>query len=215
MKMQTEATMDLYFSPMACSMASRIAAYEAGAPINFIQVDTRATPKRTQDGAPFLAINPMGQVPVLRADDGELISENVVILQYLADQFPASGLIPPDGTERRRVQTWLSFVSTELHAMTFRVLLSANATEEAKALARVSAVSRLAVLEAHLAGREFLQGPFSVADAYLFVMLVWAQYVGLDFAPYPALAAYRDRLQARPSVARAFGEEFTLFKAAA
>jgi glutathione S-transferase len=213
--MQTEAAMDLYFSPMACSMATRISAYEAGAPINFVEVDSKATPKRTRDGAPFLTINPMGQVPVLRADDGELISENVVVLQYLADQFPAAGLIPPDGAERRRVQSWLSFISTELHAQTFRVLLSANATEEAKALARASAASRLAMLEAHLTGREFLQGRFSVADAYLFVMLVWAQYVRLDFTPYPVLAAYRDRLKARPSVARAFDEEFTLFQAAA
>lgn len=207
--------MDLYFLPMACSMATRIAAYEAGAPINFIEVDNKASPKRTRDGAPFLAINPLGQVPVLRTDDGELISENVVVLQYLADRFPASGLIPPDGAERRRVQVWLSFVATELHTMTFRVLLAANAPEEAKAFARASAAGRLAVLEAHLSGREFLEGPFSVADAYLFVMLVWARYVGMDFAPYPVLAAYRDRLQARPSVARAFGEEFTLFKAAA
>lgn len=207
--------MDLYFLPMACSMATRIAAYEAGGPMNFIEVDNKVTPKRTRDGAAFLTINPMGQVPVLRADDGELISENVVVLQYLADQFPASGLIPPDGAERRRVQTWLSFVSTELHAKTFAVLLGPNAPEEAKALARASATSRLAVLEAHLADREFLQGRFSVADAYLFVMLVWARYVGLDFTPYPALAAYRDRLQARPSVARAFSEEFTLFQAAA
>jgi glutathione S-transferase len=204
MEMQTEAVMDLYFSPMACSMATRIAAYEAGAPINFIEVDSKVTPKRTRDGAVFSTINPMGQVPVLRADDGELISENVVILQYLADQFPASGLIPPDGAERRRVQSWLSFISTELHANTFRVLLAASAPEEAKAHARSAAT-----------GREFLQGRFSVADAYLFVMLVWAQYVRLDFTPYPALAAYRDRLKARPSVARAFGEEFTLFQAAA
>jgi glutathione S-transferase len=213
--MQTEVAMDLYFSPMACSMATRIAAYEAGAPINFIEVDTKATPKRTRDGTPFLTINPMGQVPVLRVDDGELISENVVILQYLADQFPASGLIPPDGAERRRVQSWLSFISTELHAQTFRVLLAANAPEEAKTLARSSADRRLTVLETHLAGREFLQGRFGIADAYLFVMLVWARHVGLDLAPYPALSAYRDRLQARPSVARAFSEEFTLFKAAA
>jgi len=207
--------MDLYFLPMACSMATRIAAYEAGAPMTFIAVDNKVTPKRTSDGEAFLTINPMGQVPVLRADDGELISENVVVLQYLADQFPASGLIPPGGAERRRVLTWLSFVSAELHAKTFAVLLGPSPSEEAKAVARASAVDRFAVLEAHLTGREFLQGQFSVADAYLFVMLVWSRYVGLDLAPYPALAAYRDRLQARPSVARAFGEEFTLFKAAA
>jgi glutathione S-transferase len=156
----------------------------------------------------------MGQVPVLRTDDGELISENVVVLQYLADRFPAAGLIPPDGAERRKVQSWLSFVSTELHAGAFRVLLNPNAPEGAKAFARESAGRAPGHAGRPPAGREFLQGRFSVADAYLFVMLTWARYVRLDFTPYPVLAAYRERLQTRPSVARAFDEEFTLFKAA-
>lgn len=207
--------MDLYFSPLACSMATRIAAYEAGAEINFLKVDTRASPKRVEDGVEFLTISPMGQVPVLRTDDGALITENAVILQYVADRFPAAGLIPAEGIERLRVQSWLSFIGSELHAGVFRVLLRSTAPEGAKALAREAAAERFAHLDAHLTGREFLQGRFSVADAYLFVILTWARHVALDLAPYPALAAYRDRLQARPSVARALGEEFTLFKAAA
>lgn len=207
--------MDLYFSPMACSMATRIAAYEAGADIRFLKVDTKARPKRVEDGAEFLAINPRGQVPVLRADDGELIVENAVILQYIADRFPAAGLIPADGPERRKVQGWLSFVGSELHVGAFTALLSPKAPDGAKAFARERLVERLAHVDAHLKGREFLQGKFSVADAYLFVMLTWARYLALDFGPYPNLAAYRERLQTRPSVARAFDEEFTLFKAAA
>jgi glutathione S-transferase len=206
--------MDLYFSPMACSMATRIAAYEAGADINFLQVDTKARPKRVADGTEFLPINAMGQVPVLRTDDGELIVENPVILQYVADRFPAAGLIPAEGAERRKVLSWLSFVGSELHTGAFIALLR-NAPEEAKVFAREMVAERFAFLDAHLTGREFLQGKFSVADAYLFVMLTWARYLSLDFGPYPALAAYRDRLQVRPSIARALGEEFTLFKAAA
>lgn len=207
--------MDLYFSPMACSMATRIAAYEAGADIRFLRVDTKARPKTVEDGTAFLAFNAMGQVPVLRTDDGELIVENPVILQYLADRFPAAGLIPPDGPERRKVQSWLSFVGSELHTGVFIALLNPDAPDGAKAFAREIVAPRLAHLDASLAGREFLAGRFSVADAYLFVMLVWARHVRLDLEPYPALTAYRDRLQARPSVARAFSEEFTLFKAAA
>jgi glutathione S-transferase len=210
-----EGSMDLYFSPMACSMATRIAAYEAGADIRFLKVDTKAQPKRAEDGAEFLAINPRGQVPVLRTDDGELIVENAVILQYLADRFPAAGLIPVDGAERRKVQSWLSFVGSELHQGAFTALLSPKAPDGAKAFARERLTERLAVLDAHLKGREFLQGKFSVADAYLFVMLTWARYLSIDFGPYSSLAAYRDRLQTRPSVAKAFDEEFTLFKAAA
>jgi len=207
--------MDLYFSPMACSMATRIAAYEAGADIRFLKVDTKAQPKRVEDGTEFLTINAMGQVPVLRADDGELIVENTVILQYIADRFPAAGLIPVDGAERRKVQSWLGFIGSELHIGAFTVLLRPTAPDGAKAFAGERLAERLAYIDAHLKGREFLQGRFSVADAYLFVMLTWARYLALDFSPYPALAAYRDRLQTRPSVAKAFDEEFTLFKAAA
>ena len=207
--------MDLYFSPMACSMATRIAAYEAGADVRFLKVDTKAQPKVVEDGTEFLAVNAMGQVPVLRTDDGELIVENAVILQYIADRFPAAGLIPADGAERRKVQSWLSFIATELHTGVFIALLSKTAPDGAKAFARELLAERLAYLDAHLQGREFLAGKFSVADGYLFVMLTWARYLAIDFSPYPALAAYRDRLQTRPSVARAFDEEFTLFKAAA
>jgi glutathione S-transferase len=210
-----EGSMDLYFSPMACSMATRIAAYEAGADIRFLKVDTKARPKRVEDGTEFLTINAKGQVPVLRADDGELIVENAVILQYIADRFPAAGLIPADGAERRKVQSWLGFIGSELHVGAFTALLNPKAPDCAKAFARERLDERLAYLDAHLKGREVLQGRFSVADAYLFVMLTWARYLALDFTPYPALAAYRDRLQTRPSVAKAFDEEFTLFKAAA
>jgi glutathione S-transferase len=210
-----EGSMDLYFSPMACSMATRIAAYEAGAEIRFLKVDTKARPKVVEDGTEFLTLNGMGQVPVLRTDDGELIVENAVILQYVADRFPASGLIPADGPERRKVQSWLSFIGTELHTGVFIALLAKTAPDGAKAFARELLTERLAYLDAHLKGREFLAGRFSVADAYLVVMLTWARYLSIDFTPYPNLAAYRDRLQTRPSVARAFDEEFTLFKAAA
>lgn len=207
--------MDLYYLPMACSLATRISAYEAGAELNFLRVDASARPKRVEDGTPFQDVSPMGLVPVLRTDDGELIRENVVALEYVADRFPAANLLPTKDAERRRARTWLSFIATELHAGVFSVLLGKTAPDAARVFARDQLAERLAVLEDHLTDREFLQGGFGVADAYLFVMLTWARYVGVDFTSYPNLAAYRDRLQARPSVARAFDEEFTLFKAAA
>src|SRR5215469_13114787 len=103
--------MDLYFAPLACSLATRIALYEAGADVRFIYVDTKA--KRLADGADYLAVNAMGQVPALRTDDGELLTENPVVLQYVADQFPESGLAPPAGRiERYRLQRWLSFITS-------------------------------------------------------------------------------------------------------
>jgi glutathione S-transferase len=113
--------MDLYFSPLACSMATRIAFYEAGIEGTFINVDTQA--KKLADGSDFFAVNTMGQVPVLRTDAGELLTENPVVLQYVADQRPQSKLAPPDGIERYRLQQWLNFITSELHKVVFIPLL--------------------------------------------------------------------------------------------
>src|SRR5262249_59342893 len=105
--------MELYFSPLACSMATRIAFYEAGAPARFVHVDTKAG--KTEDGRDFKELNPVGQVPVLRTDDGEILSENAAILQYVADQLPAAELAPPAGTfARSRLHQWLSFIGTHV-----------------------------------------------------------------------------------------------------
>jgi glutathione S-transferase len=203
--------MDLYYSPLACSMATRIALYEAGATANFREVDNRA--KRVEDGSDFLAVNPMGQVPVLRTDDGELLTENPVVLQYVADQYPESGLAPQGGMPRYRLQQWLNFITSELHKLVFNLLLDPKSVEGAKNYAHGKAAQRFAYLNGQLQGRDYLLDRFSVADAYLVVVLNWARFAGVDLALYPAVQAYFQRLSERPSVARAFGEEFALFKA--
>lgn len=206
--------MDLYYSPLACSLASRITVYEADAAdrVSLHRVDTRA--RRTADGADYLAINPKGQVPALRTDDGEVLTENAAILPYLADQFPGAGLAPASGLERYRLSQWLSFIGSELHKTVFTPLLSPTADEGAKAFARAAAPARLAYLDAHLTGREHLLDRFSVADAYLAAVLNWARFTAVDLGPYPAVAAYVDRLHKRPAVARAMQEEMGLFQAA-
>ena len=204
--------MDLYFSPLACSMASRIVCYEAGAEPTFHRVDTRAG--RTADGEDYRTINPKGLVPALRTEDGEVLTENAAILQYLADRFPHARLAP-GGFQRYRLQQWLSFIGSELHKVVFTPLLVPKFDEAAKALAREAAASRLAYLNDHLEGREWLLEEFSVADAYLAAVLGWAQFVNLDLSPYSNVEAYRDRLRERPSVARAQDEEFALFRQAA
>ncbi|MDB5455613.1 MAG: Glutathione S-transferase domain [Caulobacter sp.] len=207
--------MQLYFSPLACSLATRIALYEAGADAAFHRVDLKAHPKRVADGTDFLGLNPKGQVPVLRLDDGELLTENPVILQYVADRFPEAGLAPAEAPERRRLQSWLSFIGSELHVGAFTTLLSKASPEAAKAFALATAAERLAYLDAHLKDREFLQDRFSVADAYLVAVLNWTRAIRLDLSAWPAVAAYHARLLQRPSVARAVGEEFALYSAAA
>jgi glutathione S-transferase len=204
--------MDLYFSPLACSMATRIALYEAGHQANFIEVDPK-TKKVQNDGSNFLDVNPLGLVPALRTDDGEVLIENAAILQYLADRRPESGLAP-QGFARYRLQQWLSFISSELHKPVFTPLLSANFPDEAKAKAREMAPARFAILEAHLTGRDWLLDDFSIADAYLAAILNWNQVTRFDLSAYPAIQAYQARLATRPAVTKAVQEEFALYQAA-
>jgi glutathione S-transferase len=203
--------MNVYFSPLACSLASRIAIYEAGAEASFHRVDTKAG--RTAAGDDYRAINAMGMVPALKTEEGEVLTENPAVLLYIADRYPDAALAPA-GFERYRLQQWLSFIGTELHKVVFTPLLSARYGEEAKAHARAAAAERLAYLDAHLDGRPFLLDAFSIADAYLVAVLNWARAVAIDLKAYPAITAYRDRLAKRPSVARAMAEEFALYQAA-
>lgn len=202
--------MELYFSPLACSLATRIALYEAGADARYIEVD--AAGKRTRAGDDFWALNPMGQVPTLRTDEGGLLTENSAVLQHVAERYPAAGLLPPQGAARDAVRQWLSFVGTELHKGLFMPLFDPSASAEVKAWAKAKAPLRLKVLEDHLSTQDYLAGTFSVADAYLVTVLNWTQVTGIDLLPYPGLLAYRQRVLKRPAVARAMAEELALYQ---
>ena len=207
--------MNLYFAPLACSLATRISLYEVGAPAaaaEFVQVDTRA--KRLADGSDFYAVNPLGQVPVLRTDDGSLLTENSAVLQYVAEKYPAARLVPDGLVERAQLRQWLSFIGTELHKAVFLPLLDAKAGAEVKAYAREKLALRMGVLEKHLAGREYLLDAFSIADAYLVTVLNWSRATAVNLAEWPVVEVYQQRLSQRPSVARALSEEFALYQAA-
>jgi len=202
--------MELYFAPMSCSLATRIALYESNQTATFHQV-TLAT-KQLSDGRDYLAINPKGQVPALRTDQGDVLTEGPAVLQYVADLAPASGLAPAAGTLARvRLQQWLNYISTEVHKGIFFQLFNPAVPPEAKTFARdVLAPARYDFLSSHLEGRAFLLDDFSVADAYLVTTLNWAAPGGIDLSAWPVLAEYRDRLLQRPAVARAMAEEATL-----
>lgn len=202
--------MDLYFAPLSCSLATRIALHELGRPAGFHQV-TLST-KTLADGSDYLAINPKGQVPALRLDDGTILTEGPAVLQYVADLDPARGLAPPAGSlERYQLQQWLNYIATEVHKAVFYMLFNPACPPEGKAFARdVLAPARYDLLSRHLEGRDFLLGGFSVADAYLVTTLNWAAPGGIDLKRWPVLAAYRERLLQRPAVARAVGEELAL-----
>lgn len=203
--------MDLYFSPLACSMASRIALFETGASARFIEVDART--KRTLDGVEFRTVNPLGLVPVIRTDDGEVLTENAAILQYIADRHPAAALAPADGMARSRLQQWLSFIGTELHKALFMPLFDANMPNEAKSRALEKGAVRLAYLDRYLSGREFLLDRFSIADCYLFTVLNWNIATPVDLKTWPAVLDYYTRLKQRASIARALTEEHALYAA--
>ena len=203
--------MSLYFAPLACSLATRIAFYEAGAHVEYIQVDTRA--KRLRDGSDFYPVNPLGQVPVLRTEEGWLLSENTAILPYVADRFPAAQLAPPAGTlQRARLQQWLGFIGTELHKAVFVPLLDRHAPEEVKRYAREKVALRMGMLQKQLAANDYLLDGFSVADAYLFAVLNWGPFTGVDLAPWPAVGAYYKRLLKRASIAEALAEEVAIYE---
>jgi glutathione S-transferase len=203
--------MDLYFSPLACSLATRIALYEAGAQAGFIQVDTKQ--KTLRDGTDFYPINALGQVPVLRTDEGWLLTENTAILPYVADQFPAAQLAPKAGTpERAKLQQWLGFISTELHKAVFVPLLDPAAPRETTEYVRQKIARRLDLLQAHLSAHEYLVDRFTVADAYLTTVLNWAKHCDVDLAQWPAVDAYYRRIGQRPQVAKALAEEIALYR---
>jgi len=206
--------MDLYFSPMACSLASRIALYEAQADdVRFIEVDPAT--KHTLDGTntDYRKIYPLGLVPLLRLDDGSLLSENAAILQYIAGRYPEAKLAPVDAIGRARLQQWLCFIGTELHKGLFIPLFDQKAPEGTRAHTLQKQESRLQYLNNHLSGREYLLNRFSVADAYLYTVLNWTVPTRLDLTSRPAIKCYYESLQTRPSIARAFLEEMALYKA--
>ena len=202
--------MDLYFSPLACSLASRIALYEAGLPATYVRVKDKKTP----DGHDYLAINSRGQVPALRTDDGELLTENVAVLEYIADLKPQASLAP-EGRERVRMRKWLALINSELHVSLLGPMLSAKTPEATKAHLKDKALATLAWIDKQLEGRTWLTGQFTVADAYLAVVANWTQALPIDLKQFPNIAAHKDRVFARPAAGKALAEEFALYRAAA
>ncbi len=204
--------MDLYFSPLACSLASRISLYEAQGDARYIEVDPK-TKRTMDDGADYTAIYPLGMVPLIRLDDGSLLSENAAVLQYIAARYPEADIGPRDDTESARLQQWLCFIGTELHKALFVPLFTTNGPQGGKEHALSRGESRLAYLNDYLTGREFLLEHFTVADAYLYTVLNWSMATPVDLERWPALRDYHARLRQRPSIARAFDEELALYKA--
>ncbi|MFM2068655.1 MAG: hypothetical protein RLZZ584_3564 [Pseudomonadota bacterium] len=198
--------MKLYYSPGACSLSPHIVLREAGLAFELVLASTKT--KKLADGSDYLAINPKGQVPLLELDSGERLSEGPAIVQYVADQVPASGLAPAAGTlARYRVIEWLNFITSELHKG-FSPLFSPDTPADYKPIASARLLTKLSYVNEQLEGKSYLTGDtFTVADAYLFVVSGWGQYVGVDISGLSHLQAFRARVAARPAVQAALRAE--------
>ncbi|WP_439864230.1 glutathione transferase GstA [Pseudomonas antarctica] len=198
--------MKLYFSPHACSLAPHIVLRELGVPFELVQVDNQA--KTTADGQDFLKINPKGYVAALQLDNGQVLTEASAILQYLADLKPQAGLAPVNGSwERVRLQEWLNFIASEIHGG-LAVFFNDAIQGDVRAMFLATLFKRFAILVRTLEKQDYLLGEqYSVADAYLFVVLRWAAFHAIDLGEWPALAAFQQRVGERSAVAAALAAE--------
>jgi glutathione S-transferase len=205
--------MKLYYSPGACSLSPHIVSRELGIPVELKKVNTKD--KSVEGGGDYRQVNPRGYVPALVLDNGEILTEGPAIVQYLADRKPQARLAPEHGSfERYRLQEWLNFLTSEIHK-TFSPLFKPNTPEEYRKIAKENLAGRFDWLDQQLAGKDYLMGSqFTVADAYLFVLLGWTAPTQIDLAKWPNLAAFHKRVGARPKVKEALEAEGLLKKAA-
>lgn len=193
--------MKLYYTPGVCSLAPHIALREAGLEFSLEKIDDG-----NRDA--YRAVNPNGYVPALDIGPGQLLTEGPAIMQYIADLAPRARLAPENGSfERYRLQSWLNYITSELHKG-FSPLFKPGMPAEAKTAFREQLAQRLQIVEQRLSQHDYLLDMgFSVADAYLFVVTGWAGFVGLDLAAFPHLLAFRERIKARPAVRAAMRAE--------
>jgi len=198
--------MKLYYSPGACSLSPHIVAREAGLPVELKKVNVKD--KTIDGGGDYWKVNGRGYVPALELDDGHVLTEGPAIVQYLADRKPEAGLAPKAGsTERYQLQEWLNFLTSEIHKG-FSPLFKPNTPEEYKKISKENLANRFDWLDKQIAGKDYLMGKtFTVADAYLFVLLNWTKFQSIDLARWPNLSAFQARVGARPKVQEALKAE--------
>jgi glutathione S-transferase len=197
--------MKLYYAPAACSLAPHITAREAGLDLALEKVDLRE--KKTESGRDYLTINPKGAVPALEIDGGEVLTENAVVLQYLADKAPQSQLMPSNGMARWRFLELVNFIATELHKG-FAPLWDTRTTAAGREIAVENLSKRFAILDRQLGNQTYLTGDsFTIADAYAYAILNWTKIHNVDLSRWPRLMAFLDRVAVRPAVREARTEE--------
>lgn len=199
--------MKLYYMQGACSLAPHVALREAGMAFQLVRYDQEKD--ALEDGRSLSTVNEKGYVPVLELDGGERLTEVAAVLQYVADQAPASKLAPANGTlERYHLQEWLNYLATEIHKSFWPFFHGGCEAEKPLQAERLQ--NRLSWVERKLGDRPFLAGSgetFTVADCYLLTLVNWIRPAGFDLARWPGLQKYRSRMRERPSVKAALEAE--------
>lgn len=201
-----EDVMKLYFAKGACSLAVRIIINEIGLACRYERVDLQS--KKTENGEDFLKINVKGAVPVIRLDNGEVLTENSVILQYLADANNATGLLPKtDDFKRYRILEMLNYVATELHK-TIGALFNPHLLNEAKDIYKTLIKNKCSFIDNHLSKQHYLSGDtFTLPDAYFFVMITWLLYFKFDLNEWKNIKRYYEELKERRSIVQSLSDE--------
>jgi glutathione S-transferase len=204
-----ELAMKLYYIPGSSSLSSHIALVESGLPFEIKRIKTVGNTKVIEGGDGYHTINPLGYVPSLDLGDGTIVTEGPAILQLVADRAPEKNLAPPNGTvERTKLQSWLNFLSSEVHKGGLSPLFYAGMPQEAKTIFFNRLAVRFAYIDEHLGRNEYLIGSaFSVADAHLFTLSNWANWIDVDLSPHVNILAYRRRVGARAAVQAALRAE--------
>ncbi len=196
----------LYYAPGACSLAPHIVLRELGEDFSLVKVSTKT--HETEDGKDFYKINPKGYVPALGLGNGDVLTEGAAITQFLADNKPGSDLAPRAGSiERARLNEWLVFINSEIHK-TFSPMFNPATTDEQKKSIKEKLASRFDFVEKSLGDRAYLTGEkFTIADAYLFTVVNWSNFTGIDIGPWPKLKAFQVRVAGRPHTQAAMKAE--------
>ncbi|KTD16413.1 glutathione transferase GstA [Legionella jordanis] len=198
--------MKLYFSRGACSLAVRIIINELGKNCEFEAVNLKS--KQTDEGQDYLKINPKGSVPVLELDNGQRLTENCVILQFLADSSQARHLLPGTGDfNRYRVLEWLNFITTELHK-SFGAIFNPKIPQEMKDKVFIPIIkTKLGFVDKQLKHRFLMGNDFTLPDAYLFVILFWCANFKINIQEFDHLPNYFKNLQEKDCIAKSLKQE--------
>jgi glutathione S-transferase len=200
-------TMKLFYATGSSSLFPHIVLHEAALPFEAIKIDEHT--KEISGGGNYRSVNPLGTVPALLTDDGTLITEGAVIAQYIADRVPEKNLAPPHGTmERIRLQSWLNFISSDMHKGGFSPLFYNGVPEEGRDVFRARLRARFAHIDQHLAKEDYLLGSdYTIADAHLYAVSNWASWTNFDLSAYRRVLAFRERVGSRKAVIAALTTE--------